>query len=149
MEDGTRPSGEPLQEEGTKEKNKNKEGRKEGHMRGKGGGGETHPPRRKISKCKALAETHTFPGRASQPRRRSTWGKVCPSASALIRTKLGCLRPHIALNVLQTHAEGTERPQGSLCVCGGVHMAGEGAVSWPGGETPRLLEDTWTPKACC
>ena len=137
---------------GQKKKTKTtREGEKDGHMRGKGGGGEreTHPPRRKISKCKALAETHTFPGRASQPCRRSTWGKVCPSASALIRAKLGCLHPHIALNVLQTHAEGTERPQGSLCVCGGVHMAGEGAVSWPGGKTPRLLEDTWTPKACC
>ena len=72
-------------------------------MRGKGGKKkererererERDPPRRKISKCEALAETHTFLGRISQ------WGgsqhlgeKVCPSASDLIRAWLGCLRP--------------------------------------------------------
>lgn len=112
-----------------------REGEKDGHMRGKGERKrerETHPPRRKISKCKALAETHTFPGRASQPCRRSTWGKVCPSASALIRAKLGCLRPHIALNVLQTHAKGTERPQSSLCVC-------VGCTGQEGGQCPGLV----------
>lgn len=59
-------------ERGTKEKNKNKnkEGRRETRKyEGNGGeeGSKRDPPRKTISKCRALARTHTFLDRTAHP----------------------------------------------------------------------------------
>lgn len=94
---------------------------------------EKDPPRKKIPKCKALAETHTFLGRKSHPCGSQHLGKkLCPSPSGLIRAWLGCLctpTPHSSEHPSDL-CQG-EKAAGQLGWGRGCTRKGSMAASWP------------------